>query len=252
MSGATTIVIVRDDLTIAGAAADADGEKAQKDEGALFALVHTKRPDVIVLDCRGANRNGVQAIGRIRARVNNPVLVVCDAGDPLQRKYRLAGAAECIEAPFDILTFNTLLQEVARSAINANAINVEAGLLYRFEGVEYSPGEGKILGRDGDVKLTTLENRLLGMLIQRQQKICSRREIAEALYGPQQPVSDRAIDVIVARLRKKIVNAAGEGAGDLLRTEFRHGYGFLGQVAVAYAAQAQAARGQTMQARAAE
>jgi DNA-binding response OmpR family regulator len=237
MSGATTIVIVRDDLTIAGAPAEADGARANKDGSELFTLVHTKRPDVIVLDCRGATRSGVQAIGRIRARVNNPILVVCDIGDPLQRKYRLAGAAECIEAPFDILAFNALLQEVARSAISGGVANHDAGLLYRFEGVEYSPGESKLSGGEIDVKLTTLENRLL---------------IAEALYGPQQPVSDRAIDVIVARLRKKIVSAAGEGAGDHLRTEFRFGYGFFGQVAVAYAAQAQPTPARAMEARAAE
>lgn len=236
MSAATTIVIVRDDLTVAGAVSDErDGNNA-RDENQLFSLVHTKRPDVIVLDCRGANRDGLKAITRIRARVSTPILVVCDPGDPLQRKYRLTGAADCIEAPFDVLAFNALLQELAASAPGARATNLEDGLTYHFEGVRYSPYDSKLSGADTVVKFTTLENRLLTVLLQRQQKVLSRREIAETLYGPHQPVSDRAIDAIVARLRKKIGDVGGASASELLKTEFRFGYTFVGNAAVTYPA----------------
>jgi DNA-binding response OmpR family regulator len=236
MGAVTTIVIVRDDLSVAGAVSDKNDNNAPKDENELFSLVHTKRPDVIVLDCRGANRDGMRAIARIRARVNTPILVVCDPGDQLQRKYRLAGASDCIEAPFDILAFNALLQEMAPSAASARAQNPEDGLTYHFEGVRYSPHESKLSGNEIVVKLTTLENRLLTALLQRQQRVLSRQEMAETLYGPHQPVSDRAIDVIVARLRKKIGDAGGASAAELLKTEFRLGYIFVGNAAVKYAA----------------
>ena len=37
-------------------------------------------------------------------------------------------------------------------------------------------------------------------------------------------MGDRAIDVVVNRLRKKLALAGGIGAEQLIRTEFRHGY----------------------------
>src|ERR1700723_509451 len=113
MSGAISIVIVHDDLKIAGYEdPGSGGGRGAKTDNELFNLMFAKHPDVIVVDCRGANRNGVSAIEKIRARVSTPILVVCDPDDPLQRKYRFAGAADCFVAPIDILEFNTLLHDV--------------------------------------------------------------------------------------------------------------------------------------------
>lgn len=240
MSGATTIVMVRDDLSIAKGEEQA-GTREPADENELFQLVYTKNPDVIVLDCRGAKRNGVIAIERIRARVGTPILVVCDADDPLQRKYRLAGAVDHLVAPFDILAFNALLQDIVRSSKGSGARGFAAAVSYRFNGIHYSPNDNAIQSDTTACKLTTLENRLLSFFVQRAQRVCTRREISEALYGPHQPVSDRATDVIVARLRKKLADASGSPGESFLKTEFRLGYVFVGQITSAQGFEAAAA-----------
>jgi DNA-binding response OmpR family regulator len=230
VSGATNIVIVRDDLSIAGVAENQGTSRTKKDENALFELVYTNYPDVIVLDCRGTNRNGVNAIERIRARTGTPILVVCEPDDPLQRKYRLAGAADCLAAPFDILSFNALLQEIVQSNKGTSRPRFEAAVSYSFNGIHYVPNENMIQSCSRAMKLTTLENRILSIFVHRAQRICSRREISEALYGPQRPVSDRAIDVIVARLRKKLGDVSGVPGESFLKTEFRSGYMFVSQI----------------------
>jgi DNA-binding response OmpR family regulator len=84
-----------------------------------------------------------------------------------------------------------------------------------------------------DAKLTTAENNLLNHLMQRPGIVCSRLEIAEVLYGPYRPTSDRAIDVVVNRLRKKLCAVRGSAAENLIKTEFRLGYIFVGEVAAA-------------------
>ena len=61
--------------------------------------------------------------------------------------------------------------------------------------------------------------------------LCTRSEIADLLYGPGHSVGDRAIDVVVTRLRKKLVLAAGIDAEQLVKTEFRRGYLFVADVA---------------------
>ena len=41
-----------------------------------------------------------------------PILVVCEANDPLMREYCLAGAAECMQAPVDIMQLNQTVQQI--------------------------------------------------------------------------------------------------------------------------------------------
>jgi DNA-binding response OmpR family regulator len=60
--------------------------------------------------------------------------------------------------------------------------------------------------------------------------LCTRGEIAELLYGPQRGAGDRDIDVLVNRLRKKLVSVGGANAEQLIKTEFRRGYSLLAEV----------------------
>jgi len=55
--------------------------------------------------------------------------------------------------------------------------------------------------------------------------------IRELLYGPEHTVGDRAIDVVVNRLRKKLVSVGGPDAEHLIKTEFRRGYLLVSDVA---------------------
>src|SRR5436305_699302 len=60
--------------------------------------------------------------------------------------------------------------------------------------------------------------------------LCTRDVLAEALYGPYRPNSDRAVDVIVTRLRKKIASLGQPSVQYLIKTEFRRGYMFVADV----------------------
>lgn len=103
---------------------------------------------------------------------------------------------------------------------------------FRFAGVCFSPGRNLLTGPAGDnIDLTTSEARLLTHFVSQPWTLCTRSEIAELLYGPEHSVGDRAIDVVVNRLRKKLVLAGGINAEQLIKTEFRHGYLLAADVA---------------------
>jgi len=53
--------------------------------------------------------------------------------------------------------------------------------------------------------------------------------LAEALYGKHRPATDRAIDVVVNRLRTKL-RSIGESTQHLIKTEFRRGYRFVSDI----------------------
>ena len=89
----------------------------------------------------------------------------------------------------------------------------------------FYPGRNLLTGPGGNnIDLTTSEARLLTHFVLRPWTLCTRSEIGELLYGPEHSVGDRAVDVLVNRLRKKLVLAGGTDAEQLIKTEFRRGY----------------------------
>ena len=234
--GASTIVVAREDLSIPGAADAANGAASitADVEARFFNVVRQHNPDVVVLDLTGSQGNGIPAIVKIRRRTGVPILVVCGPGDPQMREYCLAGAAECMPAPVDIMQLNQTVQQIIQlSKSTRPAVTAEATQPIFFSGLTLHPHENRLIGSDGtSVKLTTSENRVLVHFVSNPLTLCTRDALAEALYGPQRPNSDRAVDVIVTRLRKKIGSLGGPAAQRLIKTEFRRGYVFVAQVSV--------------------
>jgi two-component system OmpR family response regulator len=102
-----------------------------------------------------------------------------------------------------------------------------------FSGLTFHPHENLLVGPDrATIKLTTSENRVLVYFVSNPWALCTREALAEVLYGPHRPNSDRAVDVIVTRLRKKITSVGGPEAQRLIKTEFRRGYVFGAEVSV--------------------
>jgi two-component system, OmpR family, response regulator len=231
--GASTIVVAREDLSIPGAA---DTNSTVDVETRFFNVLRQYNPDVVVLDLTSSEGQGIAAILKIRRRTGVPILVVCEAGDPLMREYCLAGAAECMQAPVDIMQLNLTVQQIIRlsdaSRGQASADGSQTQPVY-FSGLTLYPHENRLVGADGSsIKLTTSENRVLVHFVSNPWTLCSRDALAEALYGPHRPNSDRAVDVIVTRLRKKIGALGGPAGQRLIKTEFRRGYVFVTEVSL--------------------
>ena len=112
MPGASTIVIARGDFSISDGETGPKREmKRQVDvETQFFALIREKRPDVIVLDLRNATLDGTAAIQKIRQRSDVSIVVIRDERDHHEQDYRIAGAAECLLAPVDIIVLNAVVQ----------------------------------------------------------------------------------------------------------------------------------------------
>ncbi|HEX3882040.1 MAG TPA: winged helix-turn-helix domain-containing protein [Stellaceae bacterium] len=193
------------------------------------------KPDVVVLDLTHANGKGVETILRIRRQSTVPILVVCEEDSGNARDYRIAGAAECLPTPVDVIMLNQALQQIVRVTKvpampgNGNGSHRELGTM-AFAGMRFRPQQNVLIGDDGSrIRLTSAENRLLSHLVSNPWEVQSRTILAEALYGRHRPATDRAIDVVVNRLRKKL-DPIGDSARDLIKTEFRRGYRFVSDV----------------------
>jgi two-component system, OmpR family, response regulator len=235
MSVATKIIFARADLSIPGAPEDASLMANQADgiRRHFFDLLARSQPDVIVLDYVDEPADGTDTILAIRSRTDIPILLVCDPADSRAQEYRIAGANDCIPAPVDILSLNQAIQRIMLvmrrdkpPSVRGFPENIE------FAGISFYPRRNLLVGKDGStVILTGSEGRLLTHFASLPWTLLARGDIGELLYGPEHTIGDRAIDVVINRLRKKLVTAGGPEAEHLIRTEFRRGYMLVTDVA---------------------
>jgi two-component system KDP operon response regulator KdpE len=234
MPAATTIVVAREDFSIPGG--DDREPNTPREPGALesrfFTLLREAKPGVVVLDLSRADGTGVDMILKIRRQSNVPILVVCPADGNSVQDYLVAGAAECIASPVDVVTLNEVLQQIVRVNGRATAQPPREADVLSFAGVDFRPRQNLVCGANGvKTKLTTAESRLLMHFATNPWETQTRVALAEALYGQHRPASDRAIDVVVNRLRTKL-RLIGETTQHLIKTEFRQGYRFVSDTTV--------------------
>jgi two-component system, OmpR family, response regulator len=224
MSGATTIIFAREDLSIPGAPENLQlGTEGLQSH--FFDLVSRSKPDVIVLDFSSSPAAGTDTILTIRQRTDIPILVVCDPEYSSLDEYRIAGAADCLPAPIDILCLNEAIQRIMRVTRRDRPTVSRPPETFSFAGMSFFPRRNLLAGEGGStLDLTSSEGRLLAHFVSKPWTLCSRSEIGELLYGPEHTVGDRAIDVVVNRLRKKLATLGGPDGEDLIKTEFRRGY----------------------------
>ena len=224
MATASTIIIAREDLSVPGSDTDKQDTpwNIAQIEYHFFDLLRQNRPDVVVLDLAVANGAGIGAIRKIREKSGVPILAVCTNGDPHAQDYTVAGAAVCLYAPLDLAQLNASIQHVIKLTRSAQPPRSQSADGFSFAGINYRPGQNILVGPVGtSVKLTTSENDLLLHLLSRSWTVCSRAELSAIIYRDHPPAGDRAIDVVVNRLRNKL---AAAGSEEILKTEFRRGY----------------------------
>ncbi len=224
---AATIVFAREDLSIPGAAEipGRGGRKMVDAETNFFHLLLNSNPDVIVLDLSHNPSVGVATILKIRRQCRTPILVVCDLSHPSVREFRIAGAAECIPTPIDILVLNERLQQIIKVTQGEARPRGSTPETFSFAGFTFYPHRDLLTVPEGaTLSLTTSESRLLLHFVSHPWQLCPRVELAAVLRGGEGLASDRAIDIVINRLRRKLVALRGSAARALIKTEFRHGY----------------------------
>ena len=230
---ASKIIIARQDFSIPGSPGDDSGTPASAAllESKFFDLIEANRPDVVVLDLTKGGAEGLDTIRKIRRRANAPVLVVHDAEDPQAEDYRICGAGGCLAAPIDINGLNQAIQRIMGLFNSHESWARREPTLFAFGDITFQSDEYSLHNPTGaDVKLTTLESDVLLHLARNSRRVCSRQEISDRLYGNDKPTTERAIDMIVNRLRKKLAIVGGEFGKNLLKTEFRRGYVLVADV----------------------
>jgi two-component system phosphate regulon response regulator OmpR len=153
--------------------------------------------DLVVLDVMLPGQDGVAFTGELRRDSDLPILLLTARGEPEDRIGGLeAGADDYLVKPFEP---RELLLRVGTILRRAQANRTDD--IVRFGPFAFNRGNGELRRDDDMVHLTTGEIALLQVLAARPGRAVSRAELGErgGVAG-----SDRAVDVQMARLRRKI------------------------------------------------
>ena len=166
--------------------------------------------DLVTLDLRLPDGDGL-AVGReIRARSAVPIIMVTGKGDTIDRVVGLElGADDYIAKPFQlrevVARVRAVLRRTAGSGPPVAAAGAPAGDALAFEGWVLDLPKRELRSAAGAVcGLTTSEFDLLKVFATHANRVLSRDQIMDLLRGHDWTPTDRSIDNLVMRLRRKI------------------------------------------------
>ena len=164
--------------------------------------------DLVVLDLRLEGEDGMSIARDLRERLAMPVIMLTGVLDEADRVMGLElGADDYMTKPFSprelVARIRTVLRRVKNGPTeDAARRDVRA---YRFGDFELNLRTRRLKRNDGSaVSLTNGELNLLAALLAAPQRVLSRDQLIDASRVHDNEVYDRAIDIQILRLRRKI------------------------------------------------
>ncbi len=184
--------------------------------------IMTNNYDIVILDLMLPRMDGLEVCRKVREESMVPIIILTAKGDDSSKLLGLEyGADDYITKPFNVLELKARIKailrrmkisdQVATSFINAGNFTINT------------------LGRkatiDGnEINLTAKEFDLLMLLVMNKEKVYSREELLETIWGYEYFGDVRTVDVHIRRLREKIETNASQP--EYIITKWGVGYYF--------------------------
>lgn len=225
-----TLLVVDDDRDIRQLLANSLGARGYRVETAsnaseMDAVLARIPVDLVILDVMMPGEDGISACRRL-ARSEGPEVIFLSAlGDEQDRILGLeAGGGHYLPKP---CSPREILATVRAALRRRGSVPEQEGEVYVFDGWRIDLASHELFDAQGVlVQLTDGEFAVLRVFIERPRRVLSREVLLAAARGPHSEAYDRAIDVQVSRLRRKL-RAGGE---EIIRTVRNEGYLFVPRV----------------------
>ena len=207
----TRVLVVDDDADIAhllsrylgshGFEVSVAGDGAQ-----LRAAMAATPAELVLLDLGLPDEDGLTLLRHLQTHWRVPVIVVSGRGESVERVVGLElGADDYVTKPFDFRELLARIRSVLRRAQASPDRVAKAAQRLAFDGLQLDLSGRQLTGRNGaEIVLTTSEFELLQVFVAHPRQVLSRDQLMNHLHGHDTGPFDRAIDVQVGRLRRKV------------------------------------------------
>lgn len=166
-------------------------------------LITKNSYDVVLLDIMLPILTGFEVCQQVREFSDVPIIMLTAKGDDMDKILGLEyGADDYITKPFNILEVKARIKAIIRRS-SASHPQEEIKVL-SFDGLKIDCDSRRAYINDVEENLTAKEFDLLELLMLHPNKVYSREELLNTVWGYDYPGDVRTVDVHIRRLREKI------------------------------------------------
>lgn len=182
-------------------------------------------PDLILLDWMLPGMSGIEFARKLKAdelTKTIPIIMLTARGEESDKVRGLeVGADDYVTKPFSPRELNARIKAVLRRrAPQMNEDPIEAG------GLKLDPATHRVTGNNKSIDLGPTEFKLLHYLMSNAERVHSRSQLLDRVWGDKVFVEDRTVDVHIRRLRLAL---EASGHENLIQTVRGAGYRFSAQ-----------------------
>ena len=175
-----------------------DGEEALK-------LAKENAYDMILLDVMLPKHDGFEVCQQIREYSDVPIIMLTAKGDDMDKILGLEyGADDYITKPFNILEVKARIKAILRRSAHHDVKEEESAKVVECRGLKIDCESRRVHIHGKEVNLTAKEFDLLELLVFHPNKVYSRENLLNLVWGYDYPGDARTVDVHIRRLREKI------------------------------------------------
>lgn len=200
------------------------------DSGTARRLLADERPDLALIDWMLPDMSGLELTRMLKRDEDHEdlgIIMLTARTDEYDKVAGLEGGADdYVTKPFAPRELIARIQAVLRRARTSDDEIVQAGVL------ELDTAGHRVTADDREIKLGPTEYRLLRFLMTHPDRVYSRTQLLDRVWGANVYVEERTVDVHIRRLRKALTAA---GADHYIQTVRGAGYRFSTKVEAANA-----------------
>ena len=180
--------------------------------------------DMILLDIMLPKMTGLEVCQQIREFSSVPIIMLTAKGEDMDKILGLEyGADDYITKPFNILEVKARIKAILRRSAHHD-VKEESAKVVESRGLKIDCESRRVHIHGKEVNLTAKEFDLLELLVFHPNKVYSREDLLNTVWGYDYPGDVRTVDVHIRRLREKIEKNPGEPL--YIHTKWGVGYYF--------------------------
>ena len=183
-------------------------------------LINEALPDIILLDWMLPGMSGIDFAKKLRSNALTktiPIIMLTARSDELDKVKGLeVGADDYITKPFSPRELNARIKAVLRR----KAPELTEDIL-KINGLELNPVSHRVTGNNKPLEMGPTEFRLIHFFMSNPERVYSRSQLLDKVWGSQIFIEDRTVDVHIRRLRNILTQSQHE---NLIQTVRGSGY----------------------------